>query len=140
VEVLGIEGMLENSKGKLPLGIEGISIVMVFSGIFYIAVGISWLIGALDPAALLFSLLAAVLFLGGGILMIKVGRELVRLKLWALWGACIMFIVTLLIVVINPFAALQVLDNPFGRGVGAVACVIIICYLVTPAVRSRFVL
>ena len=132
--------MLDKSKSKSPPGIDGIAVVLVISGVWYISGGVLWLPEALDPATILHSLLYASFLFGGGIIMIKVGRELVRLKLWALWGACIMFIVTLLLVLINPFASMQVLDNPFGRGVGAAACFIITCYLLTPAVRTRFTL
>lgn len=138
MEVSRIENALERSKVRLPPGIDGIAIVLVFSGVGYIFEGIFWLPGALDPSIILLSLLYASFLFGGGIGMIKVGRELVRLKMWALWGACIMFIATLLLVLINPFASIQVFDNPFARGVGAAACFIITCYLATPAVRTRF--
>jgi hypothetical protein len=135
-----MEDVVDSSKVKLPAGIDGIAIVLVFSGLGYISAGILWLPRALDPSIILPSLLYVSFLFGGGIVMIEVGRELVRLKMWALWGSYIMFIAMFLLVVINPFASIQLFDSLFDRVAGAAACFIITCYLAIPAVRTRFTL
>ncbi|MFX1484730.1 MAG: hypothetical protein ACFFCP_16255 [Promethearchaeota archaeon] len=128
------EGLDDNSKSEIPAGVMGISIVLVFSGVWYIGNGVSWLFELFDPIALLLSFY----YLGGGILMMIVGRRLVRLELWALWGAIALFAATILLILLNPFASFQYWDNPIGRATGAVAFFLLICYLGMPAVRSKF--
>ncbi len=138
MESSGIEESVEGSKPEAPTGVTGIAIVIVFSGIGYVAQGVAWVFGIFDPASFLISILLSALFIGGGIIMIFVGKGLVDLKWWALWGSITMLAVTILVISINPFAAFQVWDDPLARASGAVTFFIIVCYLAMPTVRNKF--
>jgi hypothetical protein len=132
------EDLDKNSKPEVPAGVIAIAVVMVFTGVGYVAQGVAFIFGVLDPAILLSSLLYFSLWVGGGIIMILIGRSLVHLKWWGLWGAMAMLVATILLVLINPFASFQIWDDPVGRISGAAVFFLIFCYLGMPAVRSKF--
>jgi hypothetical protein len=138
LENTGKKGTAVDSKLEVPAGVTGIAIVVVFSGVGYVAKGVGWLFGLLDPALLLISLFYSCLLIGGGIIMILFGRGLVHLKWWGLWGTIAMIAVTILVILISPSASFEIFDETFARISGAIAFFIIFCYLAMPAVRSRF--
>ena len=126
------EFLEEEKKPELPAGVIAIAIVTLFSGVAYVVngfVGI-WLMALPN--------LYSILYLGGGIIMIVLVRSLVQLNLWALWGTMAMFAVTILLILVNPFASLQVWDDPYGRISGAAVFLILICYLGMPSIRGKF--
>lgn len=123
--------MLEGPKAEPPAGVEGIAVIIVVIGVIFLLLGLE--------ALLLFSYLLACFLLGTFIILLKVGRGLAGLKSWALSATCLMFAVILLLVFINPFASTPVFYDPFARAAGATICLLIICYLVIPDVRDRFV-
>ena len=127
------EFLEDESKPEVPAGVTAIAIVTVFSGVAYVANGVIGIMLMALPN------LYSILYLGGGIIMIVLARSLVQLNLWALWGTIAMLIVTILLILVNPFASLQVWDDPFGRISGAVVFFLLICYLGMPSVRSKFI-
>ena len=125
------EFLVEETKPELPAGVTAIALVTFFTGFGYASTGFTGIWSITSP-------ILSVLYLGGGIIMIVIARSLVQLNLWALWGAMAMMAVTAVLILVNPFAPLQLQDNPLERIFGAVVFLLLICYLGLPSVRNRF--
>lgn len=122
------EGPVGAPSGR-PLGVVILALLQILSGLFYVVAG-----GLAVLAAGLAGIFGIILLLAGAVLLIVgivgliIGFGLWNMRSWAwLWA-----------IIINILGIIFSLGNPAQNALGIIVSLIIIIYLMTPDIKSRF--
>ena len=122
------EGPVGTPAGR-PLGVTILALLQILSGLFWLVTG-----GLAVAAAGLAGIFGIILLLAGAVLVIIgiigliIGFGLWNMRSWAwIWA-----------IIINILGIIFSLTNPLQNALGIIISLIIVIYLMTPDIKSRF--